>query len=426
MRERFLFKAPRGTVDILPEEQSLWAYVQETASTLCDRFGYGRIDTPEFETSSLFHRSVGSATDVVEKETYTFEDRSGDSITLRPEGTASVCRAYLQHGMQVQPQPVRLYSVRAPMFRYDRPQAGRLRQHHQISVEAIGSGEATIDAEIVELAWRLLTNMGLEGLSLRVNSIGDSACRPLYIQHLTKHYQPHVSDLCPDCQRRFESNTLRLLDCKKATCQSYTEEAPKSVDYLCDACQLHWNHLVEYLTNIDIPFTVDHRLVRGFDYYTRTVFEIQPPGEGAQNSLAGGGRYDGLIEQLGGRQTPGIGFASGMERLILNLKRQGLKLPATNAEQTAIVISIGSEALPSAVKLASDLRAEGLKATLAPAERSLKAQLRYADSLEASHVLIIGEEELRENMVTLKGMVDGSQRRLPSASLIEAIKSTNS
>ena len=417
-----MYKAPRGTTDILPEEQPIWRYVEAKASELCQRFGYHRIDTPEFEASGLFLRSVGEATDVGEKETYTFTDRSGDSMTLRPEGTASVCRAYLEHGMQVQPQPVRLYSVRVPMFRYDRPQAGRYRQFHQINVEAIGDGDASVDAEIIELFWRLLATLGLNDLALVVNSIGDSACRPGYLDALRHYYEPHLPHLCADCKRRFRSNTLRLLDCKKESCQPYTAGAPRGIDHLCGECQAHWDQLTNYLDELGLPYAVDHRLVRGFDYYTRTVFEVQPPVEGAQSTLGGGGRYDGLIQELGGRPTPGVGFACGMERLLLNMKRQGIQPPLVDEKPAAVVVFVGEEARAAAVKLASELRTDGLQALLAPAGRSLKAQMRYAGAMGAPYVLILGEEELGRGMVAIREMGGGQQRQIAVAEVAAALR----
>ena len=407
-----MYKAPRGAADILPGEQAWWRHVERTAAALCERFGYGRIDTPIFESSALFNRSVGEATDIVEKETYTFNDRSSNSMTLRPEGTAAVCRAYLEHGMHVLPKPVRLYSVRAPMFRYDRPQAGRYRQFHQVNCEAIGDGTVTVDVEVIELAWRLFQNLGLSDLSLSINSIGDPACRPAYLDALRAYYQGHLESLCADCKKRFHTNPLRLLDCKKPVCQPFAQDAPRSADMLCQPCQDHWRQLQDGLITLDIPFTVDHRLVRGLDYYTRTVFEVQPPEEGGQSAIGGGGRYDGLIEQLGGHPTPAVGFACGIERLILNLKRQGI-VPPTESAAFAIVACMGDNARPVALKLASDLRKAGIRALLAPSGKSLKAQMRYIDAAGATHALILGDDELLLGAVTIKVMSTGDQRQAP-------------
>ena len=407
-----MYKAPRGTADILPEEQPYWRFVEAHASALCEQYGYQRIDTPVFEESDLFARSVGGATDVIEKETYSFADRSGDWMTLRPEGTAAVCRAYLEHGMRVLPQPVRLYSVLVPMFRYDRPQAGRQRQFHQINVEAIGSEDASLDAEIIELAWRFFAGLGLRDLELVVNSIGDRGTRASYVEALRGHYHPQLESLCSDCKSRFRTNPLRLLDCEKPSCQPYLADAPRSVDYLTGDSRKHWDDLTGYLRTLGLDYTVDHRLVRGLDYYSRTVFEIQPPVEGAQSTLGGGGRYDGLIEQLGGRPTPGIGFACGVERVILNLKRQGVE-PSRAEGLDAVVAYVGEPAKEAAVTLASKLRAAGVQAVLAPAGRSLKAQMRYAGSLAAAHVLVLGEDELAQGTVTVRDMAGGEQRQIP-------------
>ena len=415
-----MYKAPRGAADILPGEQPWWRHIERTAADLCQRFAYRRIDTPIFESSALFHRSVGEATDIVEKETYTFDDRSGDSMTLRPEGTAAVCRAYLEHGMHVLPLPVRLYSLRAPMFRYDRPQAGRYRQFHQVNAEAIGDAGAAVDVEVIELAWRLFETLGLRNLSLLINSIGDPACRPAYLDALRAYYQGHLASLCGDCNKRYHTNPLRLLDCKKPTCQPFAQDAPRSADMLCEPCRDHWRQLQDGLRILSIPFAVEHRLVRGLDYYTRTVFEVQPPEEGGQSTLGGGGRYDGLIQQLGGNPTPAVGFACGIERLILNLKRQGIALPP-ESEAFAVVACMGDAARPVALKLAADLRRAGLRAVLAPSGKSLKAQMRYIGASGATHALILGDDELRQGVVAIKTLATGDQRLVPLAAAPAAI-----
>ena len=415
-----MYKAPRGTNDILPQDQPVWRHIDAVSVELFRHFTYRRIDTPLFEEAALFLRSVGEATDLVEKETYTFADRSGDDMTLRPEGTAGVCRAYLEHGMHVQPQPVRLYTPRAPMFRYDRPQAGRHRQFHQINVEAIGDGAAVVDAEIIELAWRLFSGLGLTGLTLLLNSIGDPVCRPGYLAALTGYYEPLVDGLCPDCRRRLRTNPLRLLDCKKESCQPHLNSAPRTVDQLCGPCAEHWQVLTSLLEALGLAYTVDNRLVRGLDYYTRTVFEIVPPEVGAQRTLGGGGRYDGLMEQLGGRPTPGVGFAVGVERIILNLERQGVNIPTPEPPQ-AVVAHLGAEAQKAALKLASSLRQRGIPTALAPAGRSLKAQMRYAGSQQASYVMILGDDEVRDGVVTVKTMSTGEQRQVPSGEVADLL-----
>ena len=321
-----MFQAPRGTSDLLPEEQHYWRYIESKAVALAGRYGFHRIDTPAFEDSNLFIRSVGEGTDIVEKEMYTFDDRGGDSITLRPEGTAPVCRAYLEHGMHNLSQPVRLFYF-CPVFRYERPQAGRFRQHHQFGVEVLGDPDPSVDAEVIELAWQLTRDLGLREVNLFLNSIGDNKCRPAYIAELRDYYSGFKDRICADCRGRLDRNPLRLLDCKVETCRAIGDDAPQSAEHLCQECQDHWDRLRGYLAAMEIPYEVDHRLVRGLDYYSRTVFEIQPVDGGSQSTICGGGRYDGLIEQLGGRPTPGIGFATGMERLTLNLKNSGVKIP---------------------------------------------------------------------------------------------------
>ena len=414
-----MYKAARGTSDILPGEQGYWRYVEEKAAATAERFGYGRIETPAFEDASLFVRTVGQSTDIVEKETYTFEDRGGDLLTLRPEGTAPVCRAYLEHGMHNLPQPVRLYYF-CTTFRYDRPQAGRYREFHQFGVEAIGDGDPAVDAEVIELGWGLLSQLGLPGLLLRLNSIGDSRCRPGYIEALKGYYSGLQANLCHDCQGRLERNPLRLLDCKKESCLSMAAQAPRSTDHLCDECKAHWESLQEYLSSTDIPFQVDHHLVRGLDYYSRTVFEVQPPSGGAQSTLLGGGRYDGLIEELGGRPTPGIGFAMGLERVILNLKGQGVDLQGKLAIHFFVAF-VGDEAMAKAITLASEIRGRGASALLARPQRSLKGQLRQASALGARYAVILGSDELLRGEVTLRDMESGQQQAQPREEFLEFV-----
>ncbi|MFC1937058.1 histidine--tRNA ligase, partial [Chloroflexota bacterium] len=273
-----MYRAPRGTTDILPEEQPYWRYIEQKAAQVCQLYGYERIDVPAFEDAEVFVRTAGEDSDIVEKEMYTFEDRGGNKLTLKPEGTAPVCRAYIEHGLHNQPQPVRLYYI-VSIFRYERPQAGRYRQHYQFGCEAIGSDDPSIDAEVIEVAWRFFQALDLGNLTLQINSIGCKQCRPQYLAALKKYYHEYAQDLCSDCQARLERNPLRLLDCKQPACQRIADSAPKSADYLCPACQEHFDLLQKYVTLVDIPFALNHRLVRGLDYYTRTVFEIQPEKE---------------------------------------------------------------------------------------------------------------------------------------------------
>ncbi len=418
------YKAPRGTQDILPDDQPYWDLVRRTAERLCLAFGYARLETPVFEDASLFTRGVGEVTDIVQKEMYVFEDRGGQPLALRPEGTAPVCRAYLQHGMHVLPQPVRLWYW-SPIFRYDRPQAGRYRQHTQFGIEAIGEADPSVDAEVIELLWRLYEELGLTGLTLHLNSIGDLVCRPRYLDVLRQYYGDKLKLVCNDCEGRYQRNPLRLLDCKQERCQPVIAGAPPFTDYLCDACAEHFQRLRSHLEDVGIPYALNPRLVRGLDYYTRTVFEVQPPDEGAQSSIGGGGRYDGLIEELGGRPTPGIGFGCGVERVIINLKRR--ELPVPDAQRPRVFVAFQTAAARSqAFRLASELRRKGLPAVAAGGQRSLKAQMRQADALGAAYAAIIGERELRDGVVALRRLADGTQETVPLADVAERVTGSGS
>jgi len=414
-----LFQAPRGTTDLLPPEQKYWRYIESKAVDLAQRYGFGRIDTPVFEDSDLFVRSVGEGTDIVEKEMYTFEDRGGDSVTLRPEGTAPVCRAYLEHGMHNLPQPVRLYYF-CPVFRYERPQAGRFREHHQFGAEVLGDADPSVDAEVIELAWQLMLSLGLRDISLLVNSIGDSQCRPGYIAELHSYYSGHLDRLCADCRIRLGRNPLRVLDCKVENCQALGDGAPRSADHLCPPCQEHWDKLQAYLAGVEIPYRVDHRLVRGLDYYTRTVFEVQPAEGGSQSTICGGGRYDGLIQALGGRDTPGIGFATGMERLALNLQRSEVAVPHEPAP-TYLVVNVGDTARAAAVDLAARLRRAGMGAILSSGSRPLRGQLRQANALEIPYALILGDDEIQRGEVVIRDMRSSTQETRPLQAFLDGL-----
>ena len=413
------FQAPKGTFDILPEDQPYRRFFESRAEEIAASFGYGRIDTPMFEDARLFIRGVGEVTDIIERETYTFEDRGGDLITLRPEGTAPVCRAYLEHGMHNLPQPVRLYYL-ITNFRYERPQAGRYRQHHQLGIEVFGDEDPAIDAEVIEVGWRVLDAVGIGDKTLALNSIGDSECRPGYVENLQTYYRPHADEVCDDCRRRMEQNPLRLLDCKQDSCQSVIDGAPHSTEFLCAACSEHWDALLQYLRDLGLPYRTDHRLVRGFDYYTRTVFEIVPPDEGSQSTMVGGGRYDGLIEELGGAPTPGIGFGMGIERAILNVKSQGAGPPEDRATKV-VLAHVGEAAKRRAAGLASRLRLAGTSAILAPG-RSLRSQMRYASSQMATHAVILGDDEIERGIVVLRDMDGGEQREVSPDDLAAALR----
>ena len=413
--ESRLYRAPRGTSDILPKEQTHWRYVEQKAADISQLYGYERIDSPAFEDTRLFARSVGEGTDIVEKQMYTFEDRGGSQVTLRPEGTAPVCRAYLEHGLHNLPQPVKLYYL-ASIFRYERPQAGRYRQHYQFGYESIGDDDPALDAEVIDMAWQFFLSLGLHRLSLQLNSIGCKKCRPAYLPVLKEYFAAYSQNLCPDCKSRQIRSPLRLLDCKKPACQQPAESAPRSVDYLCPQCDEHFNQLKRYLGLLGLPFQVNHRLVRGLDYYTRTVFEVQPEAEGAQSALGGGGRYDDLIEELGGKPTPALGFATGIERIILNLKTQNISVPALPRPRVFIAY-LGDEARGEAIKLASRLRQAGVGVIETLGGKSLKAQLRQANALDAGYAVIIGEEEVRTGTVVLRDMTTSQQKTIPASEL---------
>ena len=414
-----MYRAPRGTQDILPQEQPFWRYVEQKAAEICRLYGYERIDLPMFEDAGLFTRGVGEGTDIVEKEMYVFEDRGGNSLALRPEGTASVCRAYLEHGMHNRPQPVKLYYI-GPAFRYERPQAGRYRQHGHFGCEAIGDADPTLDAEVIDMAWQFFTSLGLGRFTIVLNSIGCKECRPAYLSVLKEHYSPHIEEVCVDCKVRLQKNPMRLLDCKSPQCQLIADTAPKNSDYLCAGCTEHYVQLKRYLSSLEIPFKEDPRLVRGFDYYTRTVFEVQPEEGGAQSSLGGGGRYDGLIEELGGKPTPGIGFATGIERIILGLQKENVPVPPIPGPQLFIA-HLGDDAKDTALKLATTLRHSGTNVIMATGGRSLKAQLRQANNLNIPKVAIIGDDEVKAGTVVLRDMASSQQEAVPVGKLTEML-----
>jgi histidyl-tRNA synthetase len=415
------FQAPRGTQDILPEDAPYWALVEAEMHRQARLANYGEIRTPTFEDTSIFQRGVGAATDIVEKEMYTFLDKGGDSMTLRPEATAGIMRAYLQRGLASRPQPVKLYTLLST-FRYDKPQKGRFREFHQIDFEAIGESDPLIDAELVNLQWRLYAELGLGNLSLQVNSIGDQTCRPAYLASLTEYFRQHLDGLCDECRRRLETNPLRLLDEKNPACQAVLEGAPRSSDHLCADCRAHFEGWLGYVEEAGIPFTINSRLVRGLDYYTRSVWEVWPAVVGAQSTIGGGGRYDGLAEQLGGRPTPGVGFATGVERMILELKGQHTRLPPVHRPRAYLVFQ-NDGGKHAAFRVVESLRASGISADMAFGDRKLGKQLSAADRAGAEYAVILGEDELASGTATLKSLKDGGdQRRVPMSELTAVLR----
>jgi len=418
MPERY--RAPRGANDILPADQAYWRWLRDTAVRVAESYGYGEIETPVFEHAGVFLRPGSEGTDLADKEIYAFQDRGGDQLALRIDGTHGVARAYTEHGMASWPQPVRLFYI-ASVFRYDRPQAGRYRVHHQFGVEAIGDGAPGIDAEVIDLLRTFYDALGLGEVHLLLNSIGDEACHPAYLDKLRAYYADKLDKLCGDCKRRYGINPLRLLDCKNEPCQRFKPGAPKSVDNLCDACAAHFTTLRGLLEGLGIEYEIDHALVRGIDYYTRTAFEFQPQIEGSQTTLGGGGRYDGLIEQLGGRPTPGIGFGTGVERIILNVKAQGLEPPTAPSLDAYIAIA-DQAAEPRAMLLARELRLGGATVIAGTAGRSMKSQMRQANGLDARFALVLGEKELADGSVSVRDLAAQSQESLPAADVLRRIK----
>jgi len=415
------FLAPRGTRDVLPPESALWQRLESIFRDLCARYRYEEIRTPVFEDTRLFSRGIGDSTDIVNKEMYTFTDRGDRSLTLRPEGTASVVRAYV-HAKLGGPNHLSKFFYICSIFRYERPQQGRYRQSHQLGVEAIGSPGPDIDAEIIGLNAALYGELGIGGLVLHLNTIGCQECRPAYRDRLRDQLRPHLDEFCPDCQRRFETNPLRIMDCKVPRCGELSTDVPSILDALCPPCVGHWDGLRRSLDAMDLPYQTDPKLVRGLDYYTRTAFEFKTDVLGSQDSLSGGGRYDGLVELCGGKPTPGIGFAAGVERALMALERAGISLRG-DAPPCVFVASAGDATRPEALRLLHDLRRAGVAADTDYFGRGLKAQLRAADSAGSRLALIVGDEEAAEGAVALRDLVSGEQVRIPRAEAVNRVNS---
>lgn len=413
------YQRPRGTNDILPDETPLWDRVEETFRTLCRRYGYHEMRTPIFEETDLFTRSMGEHTDVVSKEMYSFTDRGGRSLTLKPEGTAPVVRAYVENKLGAQGGVTKLFYI-TPIFRYERPQAGRYRQAHQLGVEAIGSQHPAVDAEVIALMMHFYEELGIQRLSLRLNSVGCPVCRPIYRERLRDFAKPFLKKLCESCQARYEQNPLRMLDCKREQCITLLQDAPNILESLCDECGKHFNALQGFLDALSIPYVLDKHLVRGFDYYTKTAFEIVSDALGAQNALGGGGRYDGLVEEIGGPSIPGIGFALGIERAVIVLKQLGLA-EAKRETVDVFVAALGEEAVLPALQLLQQLRQAGISAETDYQRRSLKGQMKLADRLGSRITLMLGEDELAQGVVTLRDMVTKEQCHLPLEDTVASV-----
>jgi histidyl-tRNA synthetase len=412
-----MISAIRGTHDILPGEVEKWQYVERVARELCDRFGYVEVRTPVIEREELFAKGTGETTDIVQKEMYSFTDKGGDRITLRPEATPSMVRAFVEHNLENALPSAKLFAM-GPMFRYERPQKGRYRQFHQFDVEAFGLEDPAIDAEIIDLAWSLIAELQIPQAELVVNSVGCPECRPKFQEALLAALGDNVSKLCGDCQRRSTTNPLRIYDCKVPADQPIIDALPHSVDYLCERCAVHYAGVKGYLTAAAIPFRESHRLVRGLDYYTRTTFEILGQTLGAQNALLGGGRYDGLVKTLGGADRTGIGFAAGLERLVLALPDTA---PVASAPR-AFIVAIGDDGRAEAWSLLRELRAGGMRAQMEFDTRSVRGQMKRADRLAARVTLIVGGDELARGEVTLRDMATGDQRAVARAAVAETVR----
>jgi len=411
---------PRGANDILPGEVEKWRYLEDQMRRICREYGYSEIRTPIFEHTELFLRGVGDTTDIVEKEMYTFMDRGNRSVTLRPENTAPVVRAYLEDKLYALPQPVKLFYI-GPMFRYDRPQAGRFRQFHQFGVEVFGSHDPAVDAEVMAMSMDFYRRLGLHDLELHVNSVGCPECRPGLIQKLQDYFRPRLKQLCKNCQERFEKNPLRILDCKETLCGEIGTDAPTTVDCLCSSCSVHFSAVKNNLKLLDIAYLEDKRLVRGLDYYTHTAFEIVASDIGAQSSVGGGGRYNGLVEICGGPSIPGIGFALGIERIILAMERQGLSFGEAGGTEVFIVTA-DQAAAGEAVRLLAKIRSEGIAADKDYMNRSLKAQMKYAGKIGASYTVIIGEDEMKQGTALVRNMGLGQQESMPLVEVVNYLE----
>jgi len=402
--------------DILPEEQKYWKHILDViVKPLVEAYGYQRIDTPILEQTQLFVKGTGKTTDIVEKEMYNLTTKGGDKLSLRPELTPNVVRAYFEHGMGSWPQPVKLYSI-GPVFRHDRPQAGRLRQFHQINLEAIGSQDPVLDAQIIQLSSKIAQSLDIKDSRIQINSIGCPNCRPAYINLLQEHYKGKARFMCTSCKARLRRNALRLLDCKEAGCRRLSDEAPQSVDYLCSECHEHFKSVLECLDELDLPYELNYRLVRGLDYYTKTVFEIFP-----EPNLGGGGRYDGLAKIIGKKDIPGVGAALGIERFILQLQEQKIKIFENKAPQIFLA-QLGSLAKKRALKLFSELVEQKIGVIESFSRDSLKAQLRIADKLGVSFSLILGQKEALENSVIIRNMETGVQEVVLIKNIIKELK----
>lgn len=416
-----LSKAPRGTKDITPKDVYKWHYVEKKFREICALYGYEEIRTPIFEHTEVFARSVGDTTDVVQKEMYSFTDRGDRQLSLKPEGTAGVIRSFIENKMYADTQPTKLYYI-TPCFRYERPQAGRQRQFHQFGIEVLGSDGPSVDAEVISLAVQFFNEMGLKNLSVNINSVGCPTCREEYNRKLKEYLDKKVDVLCETCLERKDKNPMRVIDCKNPHCKENLQDIPFMIDHLCDDCKEHFEKLQTYLKEMDINYVVDKTIVRGLDYYKKTAFEIISNDIGSQSTVCGGGRYDGLVEMLGGpKGISGIGFALGVERLLLTLENNNIEIE--NPKSTDIYIAtIGDAAKTKSFKLIKDLRSNHISADNDHLDKSLKAQFKYSDKLNAKYTVVIGDDELANDTATLKNMKTSEQTTIKLSELVDELK----
>ncbi len=414
-----LTKAPKGTKDMMPEEAYKWHYIEEAFAEICANYGYSEIRTPMFEHTELFKRGVGDTTDIVQKEMYSFQDYGKRNITLKPEGTAAVVRAYTEHKLFAGPQPVKFY-YNIPCFRYEKPQSGRLREFHQFGVETFGTSDMMADAEIISLADEFLRKMGITDIELRINSVGCPECRKVYREALRSFLKPRYDELCDTCKDRYERNPLRILDCKSPVCSEIVKGAPVMLDYLCAACRTAFEELKENLAAMGIEYEVDAGIVRGLDYYTKTAFEFVTEKIGAQGTVCGGGRYDHLVEEIGGPKTPGVGFGLGKERLLMTMDACGAIIPHPEGADVFIAV-MGDNAKKAGLGLLKELREKGIKAQMDIMGRNIKNQFKYADRIKAKKTVIIGENEMESEAYAVKDMATGQQTVIPAADIVDEL-----
>jgi len=414
--------------DILPEDQKYFRHILKKSDQLLDYYGFERIDTPLVESVDLFLRATGETSDIMEKEIYTLKTKGGDVLALRPEGTAGVVRAYIENGMNVRPHPVKL-SYWGPMFRHDQPQHGRYRQFYHLGIETIGDDSEAVDAELIFLGYKLLDMLGLDNYNVHINSLGDSNCRPRYLKALKDYYKNRSKKLCANCKNRFKTNILRLLDCKEAECIEMAKEAPQIVDFLDEDCRSHFKHVLEFLDEAKVPYILNPRLVRGLDYYTRTVFEFipeedhsNPSGRGSQTSIIGGGRYDKLVEMLGGPKTPAAGWAMGIDRVVLALKEKNINIPEGLPKPKVFLVQLGEAAKRKSINLYEGLRKAGIEAKSSIGRDSIKSQLRIANRLGVRLAIIFGQKEALDGTIILREMDTGIQETIPLEKIVEEVK----